>query len=39
MNFIVRSQMIQRSTGYPIKMAARVIGQISVLAVLVWMSH
>jgi hypothetical protein len=38
-NFIVRSQMIQKSTLYPIKMAALVIGQISVLAVLVWMSH
>ena len=38
-NFIERSQMIQRSTSYPIKMAALVIGQISVLAVLVWMSH
>jgi hypothetical protein len=31
--------MIQRSTNYPIKMAALVIGHISVLAVLVWMSH
>jgi hypothetical protein len=31
--------MIQRSTSYPIKMAALVIGQISVLVVLVWMSH
>jgi hypothetical protein len=38
-NFIVRSQMIQRRTLYPIKMAALVIGQISVLAVLVSMSH
>jgi hypothetical protein len=38
-NFIERSQMSQRSTSYPIKMAALVIGQISVLAVLVWMSH
>jgi hypothetical protein len=38
-NFIVRSQMIQRSTSYPVKMAALVIGQISVLAVLVWMFH
>jgi len=38
-NFIVRSQMIQRRTLYPIKMAALVIGQISVLAGLVWMSH
>jgi len=38
-NFIVRSQMIQKSTLYPIKMAALVIGQISVLAVLVWMSR
>jgi hypothetical protein len=38
-NFIVRSRMIQKRTLYPIKMAALVIGQISVLAVLVWMSH
>jgi hypothetical protein len=38
-NLIVRSQMNQRSINYPIKMAALVIGQISVLAVLVWMSH
>jgi len=38
-NFIVRSQMIQRSTLYPIKMAALVIGQIAVLTMLVWMSH
>jgi hypothetical protein len=38
-NFIIRSQMIQKSTLYPMKMAALVIGQISVLAVLVWMSH
>jgi hypothetical protein len=38
-NFVVRSRMIQESTLYPIKMAALVIGQISVLAVLVWMSH
>jgi len=38
-NFIVRSQMFQKSINYPIKMAALVIGQISVLAVLVWMSH
>jgi len=38
-NFIVRSQMIQKSTLYPIKMAALVIGQISVLAVLVWMCY
>jgi hypothetical protein len=38
-SFIVRSQMIQRSTSYPMKMAALVIGQISVLAVLVRMSH
>jgi len=38
-NFIARLQMIQKSINYPIKMAALVIGQISVLAVLVWMSH
>jgi hypothetical protein len=38
-NFIVRSRMIQRSTNYPIKMAALVICQVSVLAVLVWMFH
>jgi len=31
--------MNQRSISYPIKMAALVIGQISVLAMLVWMSH
>jgi hypothetical protein len=37
--FIVRSQMFQRRALYPIKMAALVIGQISALAVLVWMSH
>jgi hypothetical protein len=38
-NFVARSRMIQESTLYPIKMATLVIGQISVLAVLVWMSH
>jgi hypothetical protein len=38
-NFIVRSQMIQRSTNYQIKMAALVICQVSVLTVLVWMFH
>jgi len=38
-HLIVRSQMIQKDTLYPIKMAALVIGQISELAVLVWMSH
>jgi len=38
-NFIVRSQMIQRSTNYPIKMAALVICQVSVLAMIVWIFH
>jgi hypothetical protein len=38
-NFIVGSRMIRKSTLYPINMAALVIGQISVLAVLVWMSR
>jgi hypothetical protein len=36
-DFIDRSQMIQRSTKYPIKMAALVICQVSLLAMLVWM--
>jgi hypothetical protein len=31
--------MIERSTLYPIKMAALIIGHVSVLAMLVWMSH
>jgi hypothetical protein len=38
-NFIVRSQMIEPSTLYPIKMAALVICHVSVLAMLVWMSY
>jgi hypothetical protein len=38
-NFIIRSQMIQRSTNYPIKMAALVICQLSVLAMIVWIFH
>jgi hypothetical protein len=38
-NFIARSQMIQRSTNYPIKMAALVICQVSVLAMIVWIFH
>jgi hypothetical protein len=38
-NFIVRSQMIQRSMNYPIKMAALVICQVSVLAMIVWIFH
>jgi len=38
-NFIVRSQMIQPSTNYPIKMAALVISQVSVLAMIVWIFH
>jgi hypothetical protein len=36
-NFIVRSQMIQRPMNYPVKMAALVICQVSVLAIIVWM--
>jgi hypothetical protein len=35
--FMVGSQMIQRSTGYPVKMAALVICHVSLLAALVWM--
>jgi len=38
-NFIIRSQMIQRSTNYPIKMVALVICQVSVLAMIVWIFH
>jgi len=38
-NFIARSQMIQRGTNYPIKMAALVICQVSVLAMIVWIFH
>jgi hypothetical protein len=36
-DFIDRSQMIQRSTKYPIKMATLVICQVSLLAMLVRM--
>jgi hypothetical protein len=35
--FMVGSQMIQRNTGYPVKMAALVICHVSLLAALVWM--
>ena len=38
-NFMVSQQMIQRSTNYPIKMAALVICQVSVLAMIVWIFH
>jgi hypothetical protein len=31
--------MIQRSTNYPVKMAALVICHVSALAMLVWMFH
>jgi hypothetical protein len=37
--FARRSQMLQRSTTYPIKMAALVLCQLSLLAVLVWISQ
>jgi hypothetical protein len=36
---MVGSQMIQRSTSYPVKMAALVICHVSLLTVLVWMSR
>jgi hypothetical protein len=37
--FMVGAQMIQRSTSYPVKMAAPVICHVSLLTVLVWMSR
>jgi hypothetical protein len=36
--FGMSSKMLQRSTQYPVKMAAVVICQLSLLALLVWMS-
>ncbi|HEY4833884.1 MAG TPA: hypothetical protein VII07_04375 [Bradyrhizobium sp.] len=36
LSFIEGSPMIQRSTSYPIKMAALVVCHISLLAALVW---
>jgi hypothetical protein len=36
---MVGSPMIQRSTSYPVKMAALVICHVSLLTVLVWMSR
>jgi hypothetical protein len=35
-NFIVGSQIMQRSIPYPVKMAALVICQVLLLTVLVW---
>jgi hypothetical protein len=36
-NFIVGSQIMQRSIPYPVQMAALVICQVSLLTMLVWM--
>jgi hypothetical protein len=38
-NFVQGSQMLQRSTSYPVKMAALVICHVSLLTMLVWMSR
>ncbi len=39
MSLAVRSQMIERSNIYPIKMAATIVCQIALLSGLVWMFH
>ena len=35
-NFIVGSQIMQRSIPYPVQMAALLIGYVSLLGMLVW---